>query len=452
MHKRGCMHKRVRYQGYPLLIFFLLVSYLAFTAFLSGCGNPTGGGAGGGATAAQAHIEFTNPYNNETGIFINCNRKIIVKFTTDMDPASLTGEGFGLFQGATPVPGTSEYNSYLKCFIFSPSVTLETETLYSAIISKEAKTISGAPLGLNYIWSFTTGLASDSTAPTFLACDPANNETNISTNKALTLTFSKPIDPDSLSSKNLYLFQIGGTTVEGNSEYHSTNVIFTPKQRLIPGATYKGYIKGKPNGVNDLTGIPLQSDLVISFEVADTVLKQQSVSLCSALTYAVLAGSFIHNTDGTLITGDVGTSPGGDLSGFTTGTPTGDGVVIGSTDIANEKAGAAAIDSELAYMNIVGRTGGTALPAYISNRTLKPGGLYNAPGNVELSGVVTLDGAGQSDAVFIFRIGGSLTVDPGCKIMLVNGGDADDTTWMVNVNTIIGANSVFKGSVIGGIR
>jgi hypothetical protein len=76
-------------------------------------------------------------------------------------------------------------------------------------------------------------------------------------------------------------------------------------------------------------------------------------------------------------------------------------------------------------------------------------GVYKTASNVGITtGSLTLDAQGDPNAVFIFVIGGTLTTGaPGGSIVLANGAQAMNVFWTTGGTTIIGAGTIFYGSV-----
>lgn len=94
----------------------------------------------------------TDPANN--GANVPLNKVISVQFSELMDPATVNGSSFLLTDGATAITGSIAYNNLTATF--TPSSNLNSNTLYSATITTNAKNTTGAGLANDYNWSFTT--------------------------------------------------------------------------------------------------------------------------------------------------------------------------------------------------------------------------------------------------------------------------------------------------------
>ena len=83
---------------------------------------------------------------------------------------------------------------------FAPAVNLADNTTYTATISTGATDTTGNALLNDFVWTFTTGIASDSTNPTVLSTNPAAAVTSMCLNQSVNATFSKAMDPTTINS------------------------------------------------------------------------------------------------------------------------------------------------------------------------------------------------------------------------------------------------------------
>jgi hypothetical protein len=154
------------------------------------------------------------------------------------------------------------------------------------------------------------------------------------------------------------------------------------------------------------------------------------VALGQASTYAVLSGASVGNTVSapgaphTTLRGDLGVSANAQPTGFPPG------VVTGATHIGSTAAQAHA-DLVTAYDAVGARTGGTAFAGDQAGATFSPG-LYSAAAAVSNTGTLTLDGGNNPNAVFVFQVGGALTMAAGAHVTLINGASASRVFWRVN--------------------
>jgi len=87
----------------------------------------------------------------------------------------------------------------------------------------------------------------------------------------------------------------------------------------------------------------------------------------------------------------------------------------------------------------------------ISGMVLPPG-VYTSDSTMSIAvgGIVTLDGQGDANAVWIFQIGSSLTVNNSAQLLLINGAKAKNVFWAVFASSTIGSNVRFYGNVLAG--
>jgi hypothetical protein len=64
------------------------------------------------------------------------------------------------------------------------------------------------------------------------------------------------------------------------------------------------------------------------------------------------------------------------------------------------------------------------------------------------SGNVTLDAQGDSNAVFLFQMGSTLTTGSGTQVVLSGGAKAANIYWQVGSSATLGTNSIFKGNIL----
>jgi len=171
---------------------------------------------------------------------------------------------------------------------------------------------------------------------------------------------------------------------------------------------------------------------------------QSTISLSGSSTIAILAGSAISSTGATVITGNLGLSPGSSVGGFPPG------ILNGTKHINDPIANQAKLDLTAAYNDAAGRTSTdiVTLSGNIGGLTLTPG-LYKSTSSLAISsGDLTLDAKGNANAVFIIQIASTLTTTSGRKVILSGGAVASNIFWQVGSSATFGTTSVFKGTVM----
>ncbi len=81
------------------------------------------------------------------------NKSISINFSTEMDTETINASTFTMMQGTNEIAGTISYSGTTA--VFEPATFLESNTLYTAKISRDAKNLEGTSLEAKE-WSFTT--------------------------------------------------------------------------------------------------------------------------------------------------------------------------------------------------------------------------------------------------------------------------------------------------------
>ena len=165
-------------------------------------------------------------------------------------------------------------------------------------------------------------------------------------------------------------------------------------------------------------------------------------SLGSAQNFAILAGSTVTNTGDTIVTGDLGVSPGTAVTGFPPG------IVNGTVHAADAVAAQAQSDVTAAYDDLAGRACDTDLTGQDLGGLTLTAGVYCFSSSAQLTGALVLDGQGDSNAVFIFKMGSTLTTASGSSVSLINGGNQCRVFWQVGSSATLGTGTAFAGNIL----
>jgi len=383
-----------------------------------------------------ASVPAATPATTVAGIATNS--AITAIFNKALDPLTVTSATFTLNQGATPIVGTVTYA--LVTATFAPLTPLAPSTTYTATLTTGVKDLAGNALAVPFVWSFTTNATPDSTPPAVNSTIPSNAATSVGTNGAITAVFSEPLDPLSVTTATFTLNQ-GATPIAGTVTCALVTATFTP---LTPLTTSTVYTAVLTTGVKDLAGNVLASSFTWSFTTAAAA-GQAPVALLTAGAFAVLAGSTVTNTGATVVTGDLGLSPGTAVTGFPPGTVSG-----GTYTSLSSAAAQAQVDLIIAYNDAAGRLPTTTYgPIFdLGGLTLAPG-VYRNPSSFGITGTLTLDAGGNPNAVWIFQAGSTLTTLSNSQVVFKNGvGSASNVFWQVGSSATLGTNSVFKGNIL----
>ncbi len=208
-------------------------------------------------------VTSTVPVNGATGVAIG--NKLTASFSEAMNASTITTATFTLTQGTTSVSGVVTYAGTTASF--APLSALAPSTTFTATITTGAKDPSGLALASNYVWSFTTGAAANTTPPTVISVVPANAASGWPIGNKLSATFSEAMDPTTITASTFTL-TLGGTPVSGTVTYIGTTATFAPSSNLTAGASFVATIT---TGAKDLAGNALASNYAWIFTTGATV-------------------------------------------------------------------------------------------------------------------------------------------------------------------------------------
>ena len=168
------------------------------------------------------------------------------------------------------------------------------------------------------------------------------------------------------------------------------------------------------------------------------------ISLGTAQSFGVLAGSTVTNTGASSVNGNVGVSPGTAVTGFPPG------VIVGGAIHSNDGVAVQAQnDLTTAYNNIA------ATPCTVDLTGQNLGGLVLTPGvycfssSAQLTGALTLDALGNPNALFLFKTGSTLTTASGSSVTVINGGSSCNRVyWQIGSSATLGTGTSFAGDIL----
>lgn len=414
-------------------------------------------------TPAALTVISSNPADAATAVVVN--QKITATFSEAMDSTTLDGISFTVKgAGEAAIVGGVTLDAASNTAIFSPGGNLTDSTLYTATITTAAKSLTAKSMDSNHVWSFTTGTATDDTAPTVSSTDPVDTYADFYLNRNITAIFDESLDPSTVNPTSFTLKEsVSTNAVAGVVSYNDNGKVatFNPNVNLEGGVDYTATLT---TAVQDLAGNSLASNETWTFSGAAASPTLAPVNLGTAGDFAILAKTGITKTGtaGTIITGHIGVSPAAlsAITGFSetlVGTYATSDYVNGHIYAANmtsptpDNMTTAVGDMQAAFTDAAGRT----LPDFtelgagnITGLTLEPG-LYKWGTNVLVNnGGVTI--AGSATDVWIFQIAGDLIVDNGAIVTLADGALAKNIFWQVAGGTgvTIGTTARFKGVVL----
>lgn len=321
--------------------------------------------------------------------------------------------------------------------------------------------------------------------------DPTNGNQTVATSttgvanggKRVTATLSGTVDATTINSNTFRLAQTGQPPLTPASVGYDANgqvATLVTSAGLLPATDYTVvFTPGAPASPCAFTW---------TFKTAPVVVVAPSpVNFGAAASFALAATAGVSNTAATRINGDVVLNPndtcnsvpvgGSGTFGLCAGAPPSvNGTVITptypNTTLAQQvtdalraaylsitppagppAAGSLGGGTVLATSSIGAPTGG---PAVAGVNYFVPG-VYTSGSTIVVAGDVTLDGRGDSNAVFVFQAGSSITAIPGApspaahtRILLTNGAKASNVFWQAGASTTIGNYAEWHGNVLAG--
>jgi len=184
---------------------------------------------------------------------------------------------------------------------------------------------------------------------------------------------------------------------------------------------------------------------------AATVASKTQAVLSSTITppggFAILAASAVTNTGASVLTGDLGISPGTSITGFPPGTYTGTEHIADSVAATGQTNAQASFTAKQTLCSA-----GTAISATLDGQTLTPGNYKESSGTFHLAtsgpGTLTFNGAG----VYNIYAASTLTTGAGGvpTMTLTGGATAANIFWIVGSSATInsGTAGTFQGNII----
>lgn len=431
-----------------------LVMLLA--AFVAGCG---GGGGSTPDTTAPTVIS-TSPANAASGVAASAN--ITATFSEAMDSLTINATTFTLKKGGILVPGVVTYAGTTATF--NPTSNLAASTTYTATVTTGVKDLASNSLAVIKTWSFNT--AADATPPTVSSTVPVDGATAVALNANVTATFSKAMDPLTITTTTFTLAQ-GATSITGVvTSPSTTTATFNPAANLAASTTYTATIT---TGVKDLAGNAMLATKTWSFTTGTAAVAGVApVDLGTAGNYAILAKTGVSTIPTSVVTGNVGVSPAARV--FLTGwsqTAASDGQDVYATSAQVFAPGklyaadnavptpanltTAVLNMEAAYTDAAGRPAGVGPKLNLGGGTVAgqtlTAGIYTWGSNVNITTDLTLNGSATD--VWIFQIAGTLDMAANKNVILSGGALPQNIFWQVTDVVTMGAGTHFEGIILG---
>jgi hypothetical protein len=166
-------------------------------------------------------VTSVTPANGATGVPVTSS--VVFTFSAPVDPATVNTSTMNVeTYGGSALAGTYGVNG--STVTFTSQAALPGNTLLYVSVGGNVHDLAGNSC-TGWSSSFTTVNVTDTTAPTITSVTPPNNSTNVGQNTQVVVTFSKSINPSTITSTSLTLFN-------GDTPY-SNGITISPDNRTV---------------------------------------------------------------------------------------------------------------------------------------------------------------------------------------------------------------------------
>jgi len=279
------------------------------------------------ADVTAPQVTGVNPLDGATGV--GTNAVVSIQFSERVNPLTVTASAFLVFDNNTGVlvTGTIAVAANGLSATFTPSGPLASSTLY------RVQAFSITDLANNTLFfqsGFTTGLGSDTVAPTVVTVSPPNSSTGVPVNAKVVVRLSEAANGASVGN-NAVVVSAGGNPVAGTTTLSSDGTIltFTPTNPLAVSTLFNVQVSGftdragnlvtpfassfttgasaTPDGTapgvvsvvpaSGATGVAVNTSIVLTFDEAidPTSVSVNSIRISLPSTGFAVAGSYAVN-------------------------------------------------------------------------------------------------------------------------------------------------------------
>lgn len=213
-----------------------------FTTSSSGTSNTT-----------QPSVVSVNPTNGRTGI--SPGTAVVLTFNEAIDPTSVSsstvpisvnGVG-GVVAGGYALDSSGTVLTFTPVSPFPGNATISVTVNYHGVLDLSGNKSPG------FGSSFTTGVSTDTTAPTVTMITPQNGATGIGWNAPVVLTFSESLNPSTINLNNFALFANGSKlAISISRSADNRTVTLSAPGGVLPSAAAVTVVA--TSGITDLSG------------------------------------------------------------------------------------------------------------------------------------------------------------------------------------------------------
>jgi predicted acyltransferase (DUF342 family) len=242
------------------------------------------------------------------------------------------------------------------------------------------------------------------------------------------------LDGDAKAS-NIF-WQVGSSAALGTYTVFKGTIMADQSITLGTGATVEGRLLASSAAVTlDMNTVTRPAPIVYA--------NPATINLLTLTTnnFRILAGTAVTIASGCTVPGDVGVSP---TAGATVSNS---GIVTGTIHENDGAAIQAQSDLSSVIATAAGRTPDPTVGTELGGTTLGRGVYVSTAGaTFDITGDLIL--SGNASDIFIFQMTTTLTTAANSQVLLTGGVLGSNVFWQVGSDATLGANSVFKGSIM----
>jgi hypothetical protein len=207
-------------------------------------------------------VTSTAPGSGETDVSVGSFPR--ATFSRSMDATTINGTTATLSGPAGPVAGTVSFDGPTRTVTITPNAPLAFSTTYGVTLASSIKSADGAPLGNAYTWQFATQAAPP---PDVSTTSPDDSASGVSPNAFVRATFTRSLDPATVTATSFTLRDSGGALVPATASYDPSTLQATllPAAPLTLSGTYSARLS---TAIKSIDGVSMATAYVWSFTVA----------------------------------------------------------------------------------------------------------------------------------------------------------------------------------------
>lgn len=203
-------------------------------------------------------VTGTTPLDGASGVDVDAT--IRATFSEEVLGTSVNASTFTLAGGSGAVFATVTLSGTTASL--RPGAPLEYETAYTATVSSAVEDLAGNHMAGDFVWTFTTQQAPDTTPPSVVGVAPPSGANAVDRTVTVTAEFSEAVAPGTVSAETFLLEGAGTGAMPGTVSLTGRIATFAPDAPLAFGTSYTARVT---TGVQDLAGNPLASEFAWSF-------------------------------------------------------------------------------------------------------------------------------------------------------------------------------------------